>query len=37
MQDIIKLISKKPKILDINKNHISNEGYLKSLNQDKFL
>ena len=37
MQDIIKLISKKPKILDINKNHIPNEGYLKSLNQDKFL
>ena len=37
MQDIIKLISKKPEILDINKNHIPNEGYTKSLNQDKFL
>ena len=37
MQDIIKLISKKPEILDINKNHIPNEGYLKSLNEDKFL
>tara|TARA_B110000438_G_C15727281_1_gene612614 strand:+ start:193 stop:888 length:696 start_codon:yes stop_codon:yes gene_type:complete len=36
MQDIIKLITKKPEILDINKNHIPNEGYLKSLNEDKY-
>ena len=34
MQDIIKLISRKPEILDINKNHIPNEGYIKSINED---
>jgi spore coat polysaccharide biosynthesis protein SpsF len=35
MDDIIKLISTKPEILNINKNFIQNEGYLKSLNEDK--
>ena len=35
MTDIIKLISKDPKIISINKTNISDEGYLKSLKEDK--
>lgn len=38
MQDILKLFSKDPKLFEINKNHMPNEGYLKSLMEDeKFL
>ena len=35
MTDIIKLISKDPKIISINKTNIPDEGYLKSLKEDK--
>lgn len=34
MNDILKLISKEPDLININKNYIMNEGYLNSLNED---
>ena len=38
MQDILEIFSKDPKLFEINKNHMPNEGYLKSLMEDeKFL
>jgi spore coat polysaccharide biosynthesis protein SpsF (cytidylyltransferase family) len=35
MTDILQLIKKEPKIIEINKNYIMDEGYLKSLEIDK--
>jgi len=35
MKDILNLLKKKPEIMDINKDIIRNEGYLKSLREDK--
>ena len=35
--DIIDLISKNPKIAEINKNIKTNEGYKKSLKKDKLI
>ena len=35
--DIIELISKNPRIAEINKNIKSNEGYKKSLENDKLI
>jgi len=35
MNDILQLFKKEPKLIEINKNHKPNEGYLKSLQQDK--
>ena len=35
--DIIELISRNPKIAEINKNIKSNEGYKKSLKNDKLI
>ena len=38
LNDLLKIISDNPKLLDINKNNIYNEGYIKSLEEDrKFL
>jgi len=35
MNDILQLFKKEPELIEINKNHKPNEGYLKSLQQDK--
>jgi len=35
MQDILELFSKEPDLININKDHIIDEGYLKSLEEDK--
>lgn len=35
MQDILELFSKDSKLFEINKNHMPNEGYLKSLMEDE--
>ena len=35
--DIIKLLTEKPELVEINSNVISNEGYIKSINADKNL
>ena len=35
LHDIIKIVKKEPKLLEINKDHIPNEGYLKSLKDDE--
>ena len=35
LDDVLNVVSKNPKLLDINKNNIYNEGYLKSLEEDK--
>lgn len=35
MNDILELIKKDKKLIEINKNNVSNEGYLKSLNDEK--
>jgi hypothetical protein len=35
LDDVLNIINKSPGLLDINKNYIQNEGYLKSLNEDK--
>jgi len=35
MNDILELIKKDKKLIEINKNNVPNEGYLKSLNDDK--
>ena len=35
LDDMLNVVSKNPKLLDINKNNIYNEGYLKSLEEDK--
>ena len=34
LDDVLDVINKSPDLLDINKNYIQNEGYLKSLNED---
>lgn len=34
MIDILDVLSKKPELIEINKNHIKDEGYLKSLTED---
>ena len=35
LDDVLNIINKSSGLLDINKNYIQNEGYLKSLNDDK--
>jgi len=35
MNDILRLLEKEPQLTEINKNHLIDEGYLKSLNEDK--
>lgn len=35
MTDILELLKKEPNIIDINKNYIMDEGYLKSLEKDR--
>jgi spore coat polysaccharide biosynthesis protein SpsF (cytidylyltransferase family) len=35
LDDVLNIINNFPDLLDINKNYIQNEGYLKSLNDDK--
>ncbi len=35
MEDILKLLEKEPRLLEINRHIVRNEGYLKSLEQDK--
>lgn len=35
MEDVLKLLEKKPEILSLNKNSVINSGYTKSLNNDK--
>ena len=35
MQDILELFSKEPKLFEINRNNMPNEGYLKSLKKDE--
>ena len=35
MNDILELIKKDKKLIEINKNNVPDEGYLKSLNDDK--
>jgi hypothetical protein len=35
LEDILDLIKKEPDLTDINKDRIPNEGYLKSLVEDK--
>ena len=35
LDDVLNIINKSSGLLDINKNYIQNEGYLKSLNEDK--
>jgi len=35
MNDILQLFKKEPELIEINKNHKPNEGYLKSFQQDK--
>ena len=35
LNDVLKVVSEHPEFLNINKNNIYNEGYLKSLEQDK--
>ena len=35
MNDILQLFKKEPELIEINKNHKPNEGYLKSLQEDK--
>jgi hypothetical protein len=35
MTDILDLFSNEPKLFEINKNHILNEGYQKSLKEDE--
>ena len=37
LDDVLNIINKSSGLLDINKNYIQNEGYLKSLNEDKKL
>jgi len=37
MGDILELISKEPELININKNYIMDDGYLKSLKEDKFI
>lgn len=37
MEDVINLLKKHPELVDINKDIIRNEGYLKSLNEDKIV
>ena len=37
MNDVLELIKKDKKLIEINKNNVSNEGYLKSLNDEKNL
>jgi len=34
MTDILEVFSNKPELIEINKNHIKDEGYLKSLKED---
>lgn len=35
MTDILDLLSREPELVNINRNHIINEGYLKSLKEDE--
>ena len=35
LNDIIELFSKEPKLVDINKNNITDEGFTKSLKEDQ--
>lgn len=35
INDILELFSKEPELIEINKNHMLNEGYLKSINDEK--
>lgn len=37
MRDVLKLLKRYPELMDINKNIVTNEGYLKSLKEDKIL
>jgi len=34
MNDILEVLSKEPELIEINKNHVKDEGYLKSLKED---
>jgi len=36
MTDIQDVLSKEPHLLDINKDHIIDEGYKKSISEDKY-
>lgn len=35
MSDVLEILKKNPKIMEINQGHIRNEGYLKSLKEEK--
>lgn len=35
MQDVIDLLNLKPELMEINAGHIRNEGYIKSINQER--
>ena len=35
MEDVLKILEKHPKLSEINMGHIRNEGYLKSVKEDK--
>ncbi|HUW68165.1 MAG TPA: hypothetical protein VMW20_08975 [Candidatus Nanoarchaeia archaeon] len=37
MEDILNLLKKHPELMDINNGIIRNEGYLKSLKEDKII
>ena len=34
MEEVLKLLKEKPSLIEINQNHIRNEGYLKSVNEE---
>ena len=35
MQDILQVLNNEPDIVNLNKNHVKDEGYIKSLENDK--
>jgi len=37
MEDVVDLLTKNPELMDINKDIVRNEGYLKSLKEDKII
>ena len=37
MIDILELFKKEPELINLNKNYVKDEGYLKSLNDDKLI
>ena len=34
IEEVLKLLKEKPSLIEINQNHIRNEGYLKSVNEE---